>query len=141
MPNDHADLAALRDHIAANDSVCPACSYRLAGLPEVRCPECGKPITLEALVENEAGVADTNDHFGNFITFVLGCLFLLALCTSSIGLVGGISGLMESIQSRNPIARLAAGFLSIAFGVLPFYFVWLGFRWLERRRQQRHRQG
>jgi len=30
---------------------CPSCGYRLAGLPEARCPECGAEFRLKQVVE------------------------------------------------------------------------------------------
>jgi hypothetical protein len=41
----------------ASDIVCPMCGYRMTGLREARCPECGAAFTLEQLLSVQPGRA------------------------------------------------------------------------------------
>lgn len=46
-PAERADRLAA---VGATDLLCPMCGYRLTGLRESRCPECGASFTLEQLI-------------------------------------------------------------------------------------------
>lgn len=39
----------------ADEIVCPACGYNLAGLTEIRCPECGARFTVDDLFARQPG--------------------------------------------------------------------------------------
>ena len=41
----------------ASDVICPVCGYRMTGLREARCPECGAAYTLEQLMAVQPGRA------------------------------------------------------------------------------------
>jgi DNA-directed RNA polymerase subunit RPC12/RpoP len=47
-------VARLAD-AGASEIVCPVCGYRMAGLREARCPECGAAFTIEQLVAAQPG--------------------------------------------------------------------------------------
>ena len=46
----NAERAARLAAVGASEIVCPVCGYRMAGLREARCPECGAAFTIEQLV-------------------------------------------------------------------------------------------
>jgi hypothetical protein len=46
----NAERAARLAAVGASDIVCPVCGYRMTGLREARCPECGAGFTIEQLV-------------------------------------------------------------------------------------------
>lgn len=64
---------------------CPTCGYNLTGLPENRCPECGKRFSLERL-----------KRFPNpsvFLElFLAGLLLLMTLLMSAAGPIAFVMG-------------------------------------------------
>ena len=128
---EHLDAEALHAHIAANDSVCPNCSYRLAGLANLRCPECGHQIDLHELAGHEARVRQWADPLRWFLApLILGLVFLgcATFLLASIAAAGLLSlGLIP--------ANVLGAIFALAGGALPFLFAWLLVHWLRWRRQ------
>ncbi len=40
---DPADTPRLIEYLRTTDAPCPACGYNLRAIPQIRCPECGRP--------------------------------------------------------------------------------------------------
>lgn len=52
---------AIRGRATVDDGrLCDKCGYNLTGLPEPRCPECGKPFTRRGTLEQQSGDTGTN---------------------------------------------------------------------------------
>lgn len=137
MPDDSPqDLAALRDYIAAHDSRCPTCGYRLAGLPDPRCTECGATPTIDILTRADQGFVLPGDGvFTRFWPTSMWFFAIAGLITAPTGLVVAVVCFFGAIADTRHALRLAAfALLAIALGFVPFIPFWIWRRRLKQRR-------
>lgn len=105
-PDPEATLCA---HLEARDEACPDCAYRLSGLPEARCPECGLALRLSMFV----GLGRLMEHLRQgvawgtlrlpFLAAAWGVAWAVMIVSMRLGrpAPGGVPS--------DPIARLSAG--------------------------------
>ena len=74
----------LQTFLAGNDVPCPMCAYNLRGLTEVRCPECGEPLSIS--------VRPASYRYGALIT---------ALVIPAMGLGFSLFILIWALATRN----------------------------------------
>ncbi len=122
------DAAALRAFLAERDVPCPGCGYNLRGLTGAVCPECGAPLTMEAIrlsLRRSGGAPVVAAGVGLLMFSVFALPSAAFVLIMSAGMLLGSRG-GRGVESALIIAGLGAT------GLLMFASPLLAARWWDR---------